>query len=70
MVHASDHTEAPILMWRAYGKALDRKETSEQLDLLKESLPKLNQQTQRPAYVRLASSQSAPPVSPAPSAAP
>lgn len=42
MVHASDHTEAPTLMWRAYGKALDRKETPKQLELLKESLPKLS----------------------------
>jgi three-Cys-motif partner protein len=35
MIHASDHQEAPILMSRAYGKALDLKETPEQLDWLK-----------------------------------
>jgi three-Cys-motif partner protein len=40
MIHASDHDEAPILMWRAYGKALEKKETDEQLELLKECLSK------------------------------
>jgi len=35
MVHASDHDDAPRLMSRAYGKALDIKETKEQLELLK-----------------------------------
>jgi len=35
MIHASDHKEAPLLMNRAYGKALDIKETPEQLDFLK-----------------------------------
>jgi three-Cys-motif partner protein len=40
MIHASDHDEAPLLMNRAYGKALDIKETAEQLELLKDSLPK------------------------------
>ena len=39
MVHASDHDEAPMLMSRAYGKALDIKETQEQLDLMIEALP-------------------------------
>ena len=34
MIHASDHKEAPTLMNRAYGKALDLKETPEQLDWL------------------------------------
>jgi len=38
MIHASDHDEAPILMSRAYGKALDKKETAEQMELLKEEL--------------------------------
>lgn len=40
MIHASDHDEAPKLMWRAYGKALDIKETPEQLDFLTERLAK------------------------------
>ena len=40
MIHASDHDEAPVLMNRAYGKALDIKETAEQLELLKDLLPK------------------------------
>jgi len=40
MIHASDHDEAPVLMNRAYGKALDIKETAEQLELRKDSLPK------------------------------
>jgi hypothetical protein len=40
MIHTSDHDEAPLLMNRAYGKALDIKETPEQLDLLKVSLAK------------------------------
>jgi three-Cys-motif partner protein len=35
MIHASDHNEAPVLMNRAYGKALDLKETGEQLEFLK-----------------------------------
>ncbi|MGD0059895.1 MAG: three-Cys-motif partner protein TcmP [Verrucomicrobiia bacterium] len=35
MIHASDHKEAPLLMNRAYGKALDIKETPEQLDFLR-----------------------------------
>src|ERR1039458_2392883 len=35
MIHASDHDDAPALMWRAYGKALDIKETGEQLEFLK-----------------------------------
>lgn len=37
MIHASDHDEAPLLMNRAYGKALDIKETPEQLDFLKDT---------------------------------
>jgi three-Cys-motif partner protein len=37
MIHASDHDEAPILMNRAYGKALDIRETAKQLEFLKES---------------------------------
>jgi three-Cys-motif partner protein len=37
MIHASDHDEAPKLMNRAYGKALDVKETSEQIDWIRES---------------------------------
>ena len=41
MIHASDHDEAPVLMNRAYGKALDIKETDEQLELLKDSLAKI-----------------------------
>ena len=41
MIHASDHDEAPALMWRAYGKALEKKETDEQLELLKECLSKI-----------------------------
>lgn len=45
MIHASDHEEAPALMWRAYGKALEKKETDEQLELLKECLSKI----QKPA---------------------
>lgn len=36
MIHASDHNDATSLMWRAYGKALDIKETAEQLDMLKD----------------------------------
>jgi three-Cys-motif partner protein len=36
MIHASDHDHAPTLMNRAYGKALDIKETPEQLDFLKD----------------------------------
>lgn len=36
MIHASDHDEAPTLMNRAYGKALDIKEPPEQLEFLKE----------------------------------
>jgi hypothetical protein len=38
MIHPSDHDEAAVLMNRAYGKALDIKETDEQLELLKDSL--------------------------------
>lgn len=38
MVHASDHDEAPLLMNRAYGKALDIKETDVQMDFLREAL--------------------------------
>lgn len=34
MIHASDHSEAPKLMSRAYGKALDIKESLEQMDFL------------------------------------
>ena len=34
MIHASDHDEARVLMNRAYGKALDIKETGEQLEFL------------------------------------
>jgi three-Cys-motif partner protein len=34
MIHASDHDEAPVLMNRAYGKALDIIEPPEQLDFL------------------------------------
>lgn len=40
MVHASDHDEAPLLMSRAYGKALDLKETEKQMELLKDDLTK------------------------------
>lgn len=40
MIHASDHDEAPALMSRAYGKALDIKETDEQLEFLKTLLDK------------------------------
>ncbi len=36
MIHASDHTETPALMNRAYGKALDIKESDEQLEFLKD----------------------------------
>ena len=42
MIHASDHKDAPMLMNRAYGKALDIKESDEQLDLLKEALSSRN----------------------------
>lgn len=35
MIHASDHDEAATLMNRAYEKALDIKETAEQLEFLK-----------------------------------
>jgi three-Cys-motif partner protein len=35
MIHASDHDEAPVLMNRSYGKALDIKENSQQLEFLK-----------------------------------
>ena len=38
MIHASDHDEARVLMNRAYGKALDIKETGKQLDFFGESL--------------------------------
>jgi hypothetical protein len=31
MIHASDHDEAPVLMNRAYGKALDIEDAPEQL---------------------------------------
>jgi three-Cys-motif partner protein len=41
MIHASDHEEAPQLMNRAYGKALDIKETAKQLELLIESVNRL-----------------------------
>lgn len=41
MIHASDHSEARVLMNRAYGKALDIKETAEQLDFLKDSTTKI-----------------------------
>jgi three-Cys-motif partner protein len=41
MIHASDHGEASGLMNRAYGKALDIKETEEQLDFLRDSSRKL-----------------------------
>jgi len=34
MIHTSDHDEARVLMNRAYGKALDIKETGKQLDFL------------------------------------
>ncbi len=39
MIHASDHDEAPGLMSRAYGKALDIPETPEQLDFLEGCQP-------------------------------
>jgi three-Cys-motif partner protein len=42
MIHASDHDEAPILMNRAYGKALDIRETDVQLDLLRDALEALS----------------------------
>lgn len=35
MVHASDHEAAPVLMRRAYSKALDQPEPPDQLDFLK-----------------------------------
>ncbi len=38
MIHASDHDDAPKLMNRAYGKALDIKESDEQLELLRDAL--------------------------------
>jgi three-Cys-motif partner protein len=38
MIHASDHDEAPVLMNRAYGKALDVKETEKQLELIREQI--------------------------------
>ena len=41
MIHASDHDEARVLMNRAYGKALDIKETAEQLDFLNNSTAKI-----------------------------
>jgi len=41
MIHASDHDEASVLMNRAYGKALDTKESREQMELLKGCLTKL-----------------------------
>jgi three-Cys-motif partner protein len=37
MIHASDHDDASALMSRAYGKALDIKETAQQLDFLQDS---------------------------------
>jgi hypothetical protein len=36
MIHASDHPEASTLMYRAYGKALDIKESDQQLELLRD----------------------------------
>jgi hypothetical protein len=42
MIHASDHDQAPILMNRAYGKALDMRETDVQLDLLRDALEALS----------------------------
>jgi len=39
MVHASDHDEAPVLMSRAYGKALETKESLDQLDFLRHAFP-------------------------------
>lgn len=42
MIHASDHDQAPILMNRAYGKALDIKETDVQLDWLRDALEALS----------------------------
>jgi len=41
MIHASDHDEASALMSRAYGKALDIKESSDQMELLKDYLNKM-----------------------------
>lgn len=41
MIHASDHDEAPVLMNRAYGKALDIKETGEQLEFLNDFSTKI-----------------------------
>jgi len=41
MIHASDHGEAPVLMNRAYGKALDIKEAVEQLEFLKDFSAKI-----------------------------
>jgi hypothetical protein len=38
MIHASDHDEARVLMNRAYGKALDIKETGKQLEFFGQSL--------------------------------
>jgi three-Cys-motif partner protein len=38
MIHASDHDEAPLLMSRAYGKALDKKESPKQMEFFVESL--------------------------------
>jgi hypothetical protein len=41
MIHASDHGEASVLMNRAYEKALDIKETGEQLEFIKEFSTKI-----------------------------
>jgi len=38
MIHASDHDEACVLMNRAYGKALDIKETGKQLEFFSQNL--------------------------------
>lgn len=43
MIHASDHDEAPKLMNRAYGKALDVKETAQQMDFIRETMVTLNE---------------------------
>ena len=39
MIHASDHDEASVLMNRAYGKALEMKESLDQMDFLRNAFP-------------------------------
>jgi len=56
MIHASDHDDAPKLMSRAYGKALDIKETPEQLELLREDCKALAAQLTAPVELEPAES--------------